>query len=117
MFFFSVFANSSENCECNLLIIHHSDGSGYHHFTKQSEKIEGQPVYASLSGDVIWWSDEEKHWAVHTDEKIGGLSAIRNIKKEDLICDLNEKEFKIIWPQEDNTVFISTKCLKRNDHC
>ena len=59
---FGVFAGSSENCECDLLLID-SDGqssqNGDHYFTRQSEIIKGQPVYYSLSGDVIWWSNDQ----------------------------------------------------------
>ena len=56
---FNVFASPSESCECDFLQIYHSDGQkGYHYFTKQSEKIKGQPAYFSLNGDLIWWSNE-----------------------------------------------------------
>ena len=113
--FFSVFAGSSESCECDNFVIYHSVGqNGYHYFTKQSVKIKGQSVYSSLSGDVIWWSDEEKSWNVHTKET-EGLSAFRNIKKEDLICDLNKKYFTQLRPKDNNTRYISGRCLKYND--
>ena len=52
---FSVFSNSSENCECDLLLIDSDDQSSQHsaqYFTRQSETIKGQPFYYSLSGDT-----------------------------------------------------------------
>ena len=79
---FSAFANSSENCECNLLIIHHSDGPGNHHFTKQSEKIKGQDVYSSLSGDVIWWNDEKKNFEYLVIKKVEKKLIKRKIIKK-----------------------------------
>ena len=94
---FCVLVSPSKNCECDLLHIRYSDGqssqNGDHYFTKQSEKIIGQPFYYSFRGDFIWWNNDEKSWTVQIEDG-GDFVKNNNVKRQPEYKDFILFQFK-----------------------